>query len=97
MSIENDARLLTRHENDALRSTIAALQADNARLLALNGTASAPEWKALKAVDRGPYCYEAVRLWAVGNLIIAEKRRGRWFVQVASMAKRLSELAVSNT
>jgi hypothetical protein len=30
----------------------------------------------------------------VAGLIVAEKRGGRWFVQVQSMARRLSELAV---
>jgi hypothetical protein len=83
-----------RRENVALRATIAALQADNARLMATNGTVSAPEWKALKAVDRGTFTYEAVRSWAVAGLIVAEKRGGRWFVQVQSMVRRLSELAV---
>jgi len=85
-----------RQENVALRATIAALQADNARLLAINGATLASEWKALKAVDRGTFSYEAVRQWAIAGLIIAEKRGGRWFVLVASMVKRLNELAVSN-
>jgi hypothetical protein len=92
--IDSQEEAAIRRENVALKETIAALQADNARLMATNGTVSAPEWKALKAVDRGTFTYEAVRLWAVGKLIIAEKRGGRWFVEVSSMARRLSELAV---
>jgi hypothetical protein len=94
--IDSQEEAAIRRENVALKETIAALQADNARLMATNGTVSAPEWKALKAVYRGTLSYEAVRLWAVGKLIIAEKRGGRWFVEVSSMARKLSELAVPN-
>ena len=74
--------------------TVATLQIANAKLLA-ERRPSVPDWMALKSVSRGPYSYEAVRQWCVAGLIIAEKRRGRWFVQVGSMVDRLKELAAS--
>ena len=75
-----------------LLATIAALQSDNARLRAEYPT-SVPEWRALKAVARGQYTYEAVRGWCADGTVTAEKRRGRWFVLVGSMVQRLRELA----
>jgi len=83
-----------RRENIALHATVATLQADNARLLAMNGPLP-PEWKPLKAVHRGTFSYEAVRKWAIAGLIIAERRGGRWFVLVGSMVERLKALGVS--
>jgi hypothetical protein len=74
--------------------TVEALETANAKLRA-ERRPSVPEWMALKSVPRGPYSYEAVRQWCVAGLIIAEKRRGRRFVQVGSMVDRLKELAAS--
>jgi hypothetical protein len=49
-----------------LLATIAALEADNAKLRAERGP-SPPEWKALKSVGRGPFSYEAARQWTVSS------------------------------
>jgi hypothetical protein len=76
-----------------LLATIAALEADNARLRAEH-PAVVPEWRALKAVDHGQYTYEAARQWCADGKVTAEKRRGRWFVLVGSMVQRLRELAI---
>ncbi len=54
-----------------------------------------PEWIALKAADRGQFSYEAVRKWCEDGVIVAEKRRGRWFVNVASLNARLACLAAA--
>jgi hypothetical protein len=53
-----------------------------------------PVWRALKSCDPGPFTYECLRRWCVGGLIKAERRRGRWYVEVASLNARLAELAV---
>ena len=75
-----------------LLATIAALKADNAKLRAERGPPP-PEWMALKSAPRAGYSYEATRQWCTTGLVTAEKRRGRWFVLVASMIERLKELA----
>jgi hypothetical protein len=75
-----------------LLATIAALKADNARLRAEHPASEL--WKALKAVDHGQFSYEAARQWCVDGVVTAEKRRGRWFVAVDSMVRRLRELAI---
>ena len=82
-----------RQEIAALTATVALLESDNAKLRADHPT-SVPEWKALKSVARGQFTYEAARQWCVDGVVTAEKRRGRWFVAVDSMVRRLRELAI---
>ena len=52
-----------------------------------------PIWRALKSCDPGPYTYECLRRWCIRGLIKAEKRQGRWYVEVGSLNARLTELA----
>ena len=88
-----DEILRQRREILALHATVAELRVDNARLRSDHPT-SEPEWKALKAVSHGQFSYEAARQWCADGTVIAEKRRGRWFVLVGSMIQRLEELAI---
>ena len=95
---ENDApttdeNLRQRQEIASLTATVTELQLDNARLRSDRPT-SEPERKALKAVNHGQFSYEAARQWCADGTVIAEKRRGRWFVLVGSMIQRLKELAI---
>jgi hypothetical protein len=77
----------------ALRATVAALTLDNEALRTRLGERNAsPEWRALKSCNSGPFTYECLRRWSISGLIIAEKRRGRWYVNVASLNARLAEL-----
>src|SRR5450432_1925107 len=77
-------------ENAVLLAAIEALTRDNAELRAKMPPVV---WRALKSCDRGPYTYECIRLWCIRRLIIAQKRRGRWFVDEASLNARLAMLA----
>lgn len=81
-----------------LNAAVQALVSDNAAMRAeldqLKGRTTPPEWVVLKAADHGPYTYETVRSWCANGLILAEKRRGRWYVQRAGLSAHLGQLAV---
>lgn len=82
-----------------LDAAIRALASDNAAMRSeldqLKGRASPSEWIALKAADRARYSYECVRSWCESGLILAEKRRGRWYVHRAGLSAHLAQLSVS--
>jgi hypothetical protein len=78
-------------EMSSMQAMIAALRADNWRLIQKAAAQDAPPevWLPLKAasVDAGEP-YENVRKWCELGTIVAEKRgwgRGRWFVRMDSL------------
>jgi hypothetical protein len=78
---------------NVLLATVEALTRDNEELRTRQAKQdTSPEWRALKSCNSGAFTYECLRRWCVSGLIIAEKRRGRWYVNVASLNARLAEL-----
>ena len=73
-----------RAERDALAAENSALRAELAKR-------DASPLVPLKCVDIGTCSYETARTWCEQGLVLAEKRRGRWFVD----AERLRALVAS--
>jgi hypothetical protein len=84
-----------REEIDDLHGIIAALQADNWRLISEKAARGAPPkvWLPLKAAasDAGAD-YENARYWCEHGVIVAEKRGGRWFVRMDSLQAHVAAL-----
>jgi hypothetical protein len=76
-------------------STVANLKAENWRLIAEKAARDAPPsvWRALKpaAADAGVE-YETTRSWCELGVIVAQKRIGRWFVQMDSLYAHVAAL-----
>jgi hypothetical protein len=76
-----------------LLATIAALEADNARLRARHQVAPPPEWMAIKrAADRAGISYEGMRLWVHRKLVDSRRDGGSIFVNTASLDERLRQI-----
>lgn len=80
---------------EVLTARLDLLVADNARLQAERSAEPPSEWVALKVANHGPYTYETVRSWCETGLILAEKRRGRWYVHRAGLSAHFAQLAAA--
>jgi hypothetical protein len=81
-----------------MQAIIAALQADNWRLISEKAARSAPPqvWLPLKrAAADVTEPYENVRKWCELGVIVAEKRgwgRGRWYVEMGSLRAHVAPM-----
>ena len=73
-------------DNAQMRAKLATLEHRDAQ------PTPTPEWVALKAAERGQFSYEAVRSWCENGVIEAEKERGPWYVNTASLSAHLARL-----